>query len=79
MDRWQDTDTDPVPGPDYPLSLILSRSRGHRGVRRRIENPYTRYELSAHSANYPAEFFAAAPDLESCGLDDSASQTWMTS
>lgn len=40
--------------------------------------PYTYYLLSVYNwADYPAELFAPTPDLEPCGLNASASRTWV--
>jgi hypothetical protein len=76
---WADADMEPVPEADYtafPDPVLVAE--GTEEYDDAFGNPYTRYELTvANWADYPAELFAAAPDLEPCGLNDSASRTWV--
>jgi hypothetical protein len=76
---WGEIDTDPVPEPDVPdLPVPHLRFDGTEDYIGSDGNPYTRYDLSvANWADYPAELFAAAPDLEPCGLNGNASRTWV--
>ncbi len=76
---WFGMDAEPGLEPDYPAFpdpvLVAEGTEEYDDA---FGNPYTRYELTvANWADYPAELFAAAPDLEPCGLNDSASRTWV--
>jgi hypothetical protein len=76
---WQSVDTDPVPEPDYPaLPVPVLEAVGAGAEVDASGNAWTQYDLSVVNwTDYPAELFAAEPDLEPCGLNDSASRTWV--
>jgi hypothetical protein len=74
-----DAETDPVPEPDYPdFPVPVLAAGGIEDYLGSDGTPYTRYDLSVVNwTDYPAELFAAQPDLEPCGLNSSASRTWV--
>jgi hypothetical protein len=76
---WYGVDMDAVPEPDYPaLPVPVLVAEGTEDYDDAFGDPYTRYELTVTNwADYPPELFAAEPDLEPCGLNDSASRTWV--
>lgn len=71
--------TEPEPEPDYadlptPELTVGAAEAGIGGDGR----PYTYFDLSVVNwADYPAELFASSPDLPPCGLNSSASRTWV--
>lgn len=76
---WYGVDMDAVPEPEYPaLPVPLLVAGSTEDYDDAFGNPYTRYDLTVSNwADYPPELFAAAPDLEPCGLNDDASRTWV--
>lgn len=76
---WREVDTDPVPEPDYPgLPVPVLVAQGTEDYVGSDGNPYTRYDLSVVNwTDYAAELFTSEPDLEPCGLNSSASRTWV--
>ncbi|HEX8336228.1 MAG TPA: hypothetical protein VF621_05825 [Pyrinomonadaceae bacterium] len=59
-----------VPNPVLYLQLLEPYQSGGKN--------YVRYRLGVmNSAEYPAEMFAAAPDLPPCGQNTKSSRTWV--
>ena len=60
----------PLPNPVLYLKIIESYQEGGKN--------YTRYRYGVmNSAEYPAEMFAAAPNLPPCGQNAKSSRTWV--
>jgi hypothetical protein len=77
IDGLTGPDTDPVPDrTDLPIPVLgLLGTEDYEGS---DGNPYTRYILSVENlSDYRDELFEPAPDLEPCGLNTSASRTWV--
>jgi hypothetical protein len=61
-----------LPAPELVLEDCVEYYIGSDG------NPYTRYRMNVLNwFEFPDELFEAAPDLPPCGLNDSASRTWV--
>ena len=76
---WVETSTDPIEEPDLPAlpdpDLEIEGARVDTGGDGRL---YTYFDLAVVNwADYPVELFAPAPELEPCGLNKSASRTWV--
>jgi hypothetical protein len=77
--EFAEVDTEPVPEPEGPaLPDPVLKGDGTEEYLDSDGDPYTRYVFSVTNwAEYPAEIFDRAPDLEPCGLNNDSSRAWV--